>query len=675
MDSLNNIQSKKNHNGSTSCILAKLVFTPVAALQGVSLDQNLCEGDEITVSSECHKLYAEEVSFCLLSNKELSESTAFTQFLKEQLVIKRLIICSGMTIFLHYLSQEIILKVQNVKFYALQTASCQKKPFQCIWQTQIVTESVAGADTKFEIKKINFEDIGGYQHELQSLHHQIHMLFTPTITNVKPVKGILISGPSGCGKSLIGEALKTKYGNKHISIRLEEVKSKFRGETEQRMKHLFTKALNRAPCLLFIDDLDVLCSSRDKGGDTGIVTALLHLMDGLGASNDGIIVIATATKPQTLDAALRRPGRLSHDIVLSSPGDAARMDILKKLLISVPNDIKESELDTIASNAHGYTGGDLRVVVMESIMQAEGKNLTKRDIEASLAAIKPAALRDSSAPEYKVKLSDVCGYDVIKSQLHEAISLTLTHGQVFQKCGIPSPSRFLLFGPPGCGKSSIIMAMAAKFHLHVIPVKRSTVLGKYFGESEQNLEKIFMQANDSSPCIIHFENFDGLAGRKNPGEDGGTDVEGRIINHLKVQLDGIVRNDGIFIFAETNRPDLLNKDVIRPGRFHEYYFVDLPEPEDRRILLSKYLLPCTFLNGVSLDVLVNQTSSFTVTEILQLCEEMKMQCREENEMEVTRPELISIGSVALDEALEVVAPNTSRKLLQKHRHFAHIYCS
>nr|XP_053631394.1 uncharacterized protein LOC128687861 [Cherax quadricarinatus] len=416
--------------------------------ESVPLDMDLHEGDEVTLTSECVKLYAEEISFCLLSHKELCSSVSFIQFLKEQLV--------------------------------------------CIWQTQVFAESVTESNS-IPMKGISFEDIGGYQHELQTLHHQVDMLFSTTVTNVKPVKGILISGPSGCGKSLIGKALKTKYGNKCVSMQLDDVKSKFRGETEQRMKQLFDKALNRSPCLLFIDDLDMLCSSRDKGGDTGIVTALLHLMDGLGTTSEGIIVIATAVKPQTLDAALRRPGRLSYDVMLSSPNEAARRDILQKLLVNVPSDIEETDLATLAANAHGYTGGDLRSIVMEAVMQAEGKRLTKQDLEASLVAIKPAALRDSTTVQKQVKLSDICGHDVIKSKLHESLSLTLAHGPVFQKCSISPPSRFLLFGPPGCGKSFIIMALATEFHLNVISVKRSTVLGKYFGESEQNLANIFMQ--------------------------------------------------------------------------------------------------------------------------------------------------------------------------------------
>ncbi|XP_069939608.1 ATPase family gene 2 protein homolog A isoform X3 [Cherax quadricarinatus] len=665
-------KKKKSQNGSTSSMLVKVAFTPTAALQGVPLDMDLHEGDEVTLTSECVKLYAEEISFCLLSHKELCSSVSFIQFLKEQLVVNSLLLCTGMCVFIHYLSQEIVLKVQNVKLFAVPTPQCSKTPFQCIWQTQVFAESVTESNS-IPMKGISFEDIGGYQHELQTLHHQVDMLFSTTVTNVKPVKGILISGPSGCGKSLIGKALKTKYGNKCVSMQLDDVKSKFRGETEQRMKQLFDKALNRSPCLLFIDDLDMLCSSRDKGGDTGIVTALLHLMDGLGTTSEGIIVIATAVKPQTLDAALRRPGRLSYDVMLSSPNEAARRDILQKLLVNVPSDIEETDLATLAANAHGYTGGDLRSIVMEAVMQAEGKRLTKQDLEASLVAIKPAALRDSTTVQKQVKLSDICGHDVIKSKLHESLSLTLAHGPVFQKCSISPPSRFLLFGPPGCGKSFIIMALATEFHLNVISVKRSTVLGKYFGESEQNLANIFMQANNSSPCIIHFENFDGLAGIKTGGENGGTDVESRIINHLKVQLDGIVRNDGIFIFAETNRPDLLNKDVIRPGRFHEYYFVDLPDPNDRCLILYKHLQPCTFLDDISFESLVNQTTSFTVSEILQFCEEVKIRSRRENEVRVSDSECTVITGAALDETLEFVIPNTSQRIIQKHKSFACCY--
>lgn len=640
----------------------------------VSYTNLISEGDDITLFSHCPKLFAEDVSFCHVSHKELSGSVLFTQFLKEQLVFSNLVICASMNIVVQYLSQKVTLKVQNVKFFAVHETQCPQTPFQCIWQTHIHTECATGALMKPMNQEIEFKDVGGYQTELQNLHNQIDMLFSPT-PNVKPVKGILISGASGCGKSLIGEALKAKFGNKCINILLEDVKSKFRGETEQNLKKIFNKAAIRAPCLLFIDDIDILCSSRDKSGHTGIVTALLHLMDGLTSSMDGIMVIATASNPQTLDAALRRPGRLSYDLLLPPPDEYARIDILQKMLAGVPHDLEVSDIMTIAANTHGYVGGDLRSVVMESVMQTEGKILSKQDLDASLTIIKPAALRDSTVSELEIKLSDICGYERIKSKLQEAISLTLSHGSVFQRCGISPPSRFLLFGPPGCGKSSIILALANEFHLSVISVKRSTVLGKYFGESEQNLAKIFSQASNSSPCILHFENFEGLAGKKKLGEDGGTDLESRIINHLKVQLDGIVRNDSVFIFAETNRPDLLNKDVIRPGRFNEYYLVDLPEPEDRQLILSKYMSSCRLLEYASLDDLVNLTRSFTVAEILHFIEEVKIQSKQDHILKLSESLSTVANDNSVEEILESVIPRTSQKMLQKYQNFAQTHCA
>lgn len=205
----------------------------------------MSEGDDITISSSCHKLFAEEVSFYHVSHKELSGSLPFTQFLKEQLVMNSLIICTRMKIVVQYLSQQVTLKVQNVKFFAVQATQYPQTPFQCIWQTQIYTEGATESLTKPINHEIEFKDIGGYQTEIQDLHNQIDMLFSPINSNVKPVKGILISGSSGCGKSIIGEALRTKFGNKCVSILLEDVKSKFRGETEQNLKKVFVKAANR----------------------------------------------------------------------------------------------------------------------------------------------------------------------------------------------------------------------------------------------------------------------------------------------------------------------------------------------------------------------------------------------------------------------------------------------
>ncbi|KAK7081917.1 hypothetical protein SK128_027909 [Halocaridina rubra] len=414
----------------------------------------------------------------------------------------------------------------------------------------------------------------------------------------------------------------------------------------------------------------MLCTNRDQGSDTGVITALLHLLDGLNATSMddnhiGILVIGTATNPHILDAALRRPGRISYDITLSSPDKTERVAILSKMLQRVENNILEEDVGLIASRTPGYVGGDLHNVMLEAVMLSEGRLLTLHDLENAVAVIKPMALRNSTAVDHKIPLTDVYGYKALKSKLQESLNLSLSYGHIFEDCGLSPPTRYLIFGPPGCGKSSLIMALSTEFHMSVIRIKRSTVLGKYFGESEQNLTKLFAQAQESSPCIIHFENFEGLAG-KTKADDGSSDVEGRIINHLKVQLDGIFRSSGIFIFAETNRPDLLDKDVIRPGRFHEYYFMDLPESEDRLSILQQNLSDVSFSYDLSFPYLAEKTSGFTVAEVLQLCSELEQQIKELGEAE-----FLSITNV--EEVLDSLSPSTSKKMLQKLAKFSDIY--
>ncbi|XP_068215382.1 ATPase family gene 2 protein homolog A-like isoform X1 [Palaemon carinicauda] len=625
------------------------------------------EGEEITITSPCLRLIAEEVILVPISHKEIGDSPSFTEHLKQQLILKSFVIQTESFLIIQYLSQDIILKVVSIKHFGSDALDCQHVPAECIWQTRMIFESQSRTSDGKKKHEVTFSDVGGYKMEIDNLKQEINRLFSIEKSMVKAVKGILISGPAGCGKSLIGKALKTEYKDKFVSIDLDSTKSKFQGETEMNLRQQFSRAANRAPCIVFIDDLDILCTSRDRGDNSGIVTTLLHLMDGLNTSADGILVIATATKPQTLDAALRRPGRLSFDIYLSVPEESDREDILQKMLDRVPHDISKIDLETTASNTPGYAGGDLHNIMMEAVMHSEGKRLTMPDLEYAVGTVKPVALKDTASVDHKVTFSEICGYDAVKSRLRESLNLSLNHGHVFEHCGLSTPSQYLIFGPPGCGKSFLIMALASEFHLNVIRVKRSTVLGKYFGESEQNLAKIFAKAQESSPCILHFENFEGLAGRSK-GEDGGSDVEGRIINHLKVQLDGIVRNDGVLIFAETNRPDLLDKDLIRPGRFHEYCFVSLPEAEDRLDIIKKHLLPATFSNEFSLESLVEESNGFTTAEVIQLCNEIKQLCRRDIE-----PPDITFSAV--EEALELVSPNTSTKMLQKQIKFASIYCS
>ncbi|KAG0729990.1 Spermatogenesis-associated protein 5 [Chionoecetes opilio] len=647
-----------------------------------TLCDGLSEGEDVTVTPGCPSLLAEEVTFSILSLQAAQGTSGLTQYLKEQLVYSGLVLSSGMEAVVQYLSQDVTLKVDSVKMFGLEAEA----PFTCIHQTRVCVQA-AEVSARVTQPEVTFKDIGGYDSELESMHQQIDALFSQESPKRNTVKGILISGPSGCGKTLIGKALKAKYGKKFLLVPLDDVKSKYLGETEQNLSQYFAEAAKRSPCLLFMDDLDLLCGSRDKGGSTGVVTALLHLMDGVTGSAEGVMVVASATQPQSLDAALRRPGRLSHDVCLGVPGPPHRRAILHNLLQGLPSGVSEAELSSLADITHGYFGGDLRSVVVAAVTEAGRSPLTRRHLEEALAHTRPALVKDSVSSSSGIKLCNISGYSLLKAKLHEAVSLTLRHGSIFKTCGFSPPSRFLLFGPPGCGKSTLVSALASEFHLSVIPVKRSTVLGKYFGESEQNLAKIFQQASDSSPCIIHFENFEGLAGGRRSREGGG-DAESRVVNHLKVQLDGIVQNEGVFVFAETNRPDLLNKvsyyrpfivyikiqDVIRPGRFHEYHRVDLPSSEDRRCILEDHLPPLTLTEEVTLHSLVTQTERLTVAELLQVCEEVRLVGGGSEGPDTTLPLPPSFPTGVM-EVVEAAIPNTSLKLLQKYRNFAKIYCS
>ncbi|KAK3892288.1 hypothetical protein Pcinc_003908 [Petrolisthes cinctipes] len=652
-------------------------------------DLRIAEGDEVTVCGESECLLAQDVTLSLLTNMDLSDSTSFTSYLREQLVNSGLIICTGMNIVVQYLSQEVTLKVISVKLFGLQVTV----PFRVINQTQVHVEITkdntdSGDDVKSEL---SFENIGGYQAEIQEIQQQTDMFFSYGVTNTKPVRGILISGPAGSGKSLILEALQTKYGNKCVSVNQEDVKSRYRGETEQNIKQCFTVAANRAPCLLLMDDVDVLCGGagveRGSGGGSragrggsgsGVVTALLHFMDGLSSSSvRDIMVVGTVRHPESIDAALRRPGRLSCDIILPVPDASSRVDILTKLLDGVTHDLGEEDLEELGERTPGYFGGDLRSVVVEGVIEAGTGTLTSQHIQAALHIIKPIALRNTTTLISQTKMSDLVGYGDLKSKVQEAVSLTLVHGSVFQQCGLASPSHFLLFGPPGCGKTALVRAVASQFHMSVVPVRRATVLGKYFGESEQNLARIFSQASASAPCIVHFENFEGLGGRRTGfgDEGGGTDVESRIINHLKVQLDGIVRSQGIFIFAETSRPDLLDTDLIRPGRFHEYHEVGLPDTADRLQLLHQQLSSNHHLApDINFHTLVHLTQSLTVAEVLQVCDDVKQLAREaQDPTSNTEVTLITAQSVA--QVVEAVIPSTSLKMCHKYKNFSNIYCS
>ncbi|CAL4137369.1 unnamed protein product [Meganyctiphanes norvegica] len=631
---------------------------------------------ETEISTKSRRLFALEVYLTSLCNENFIESTGFIHYLKKYIVDHEILFKKDMLLNIQYLSRDITLKVSKINFHHPNDfVEYDDLVFQCFSSTIISVLFDSKQESNKKKKEISFDDIGGYGQEIRKLKKEIQWCVSFD-KNSKSTNGILISGMSGCGKSLICEAI-SFYVQNFIRIEHEEVKSRFIGETENKIKDIFEKATKRAPCVILIDDIDQLCGGRNKSGNTSVVTTLLHLMDGVDAAvSEGVLVIATAKEPQVLDDALRRPGRLSTDITLCTPTEVDRYEIFDKFIARVNGSVTKEEITTLVSMSPGYVGGDIYSVMVEAINLAEENPVNFLNLKSALASIKPRRHFDSHSNSSKISLDDICGYEDVKNKIQEAFQLTLEHGDVFDHCGISPPTRLLLFGPPGCGKSSIVMATAAKFHLAVFTVKRSSVFGKYFGESEQNLSKIFKSAREAAPCVLLFENFDGLVSGRKVGGKGSLDVEERIINHLKVQLDGILKNDRIFIVAETTRPDLLDKDVIRPGRFHEYLLISLPTEKDRMILLRKHLTTETW--GNSIDKLVNISAGYTMAELVQLCNELQVSLEEKlmylSEENGNSVDICIINDI-IEEVMDNVVPNTSQRMLTKFSTFAKTYCS
>ena len=503
--------------------------------------------------------------------------------------------------------------------------------------TEFIVGSVPKAGAK-GLPRISYEDIGGLKNEVQKVREMIELpLRHPEIferIGIEAPKGVLLHGPPGTGKTLLAKAVANETNANFYSIGGPEIMSKFYGESEERLREIFKQAEQNAPSIIFIDEIDSIAPKREEvSGDVEkrVVSQLLTLMDGI-SSRGKIVVIGATNRPNALDPALRRPGRFDREIEIGIPDEQGRLDILLIHTRGMPL-TQDVSLESIAKVTHGFVGADLESLSKEAAMRSlrrvlpeinlEQSNIpaeilnrikvTKQDFDEALRDVQPSAMREVLVQRPNVRWEDIGGLQQIKEELAEAIEWPLKHADLFTEADVKPPKGILLYGPPGTGKTMIAKAVAATSEANFISIKGPELISKWVGESEKGVREVFRKARQAAPCIIFFDELDAIAPHR--GSEGDAHVTERVISQMLTELDGLEDLKGVVVIGATNRPDMIDEALLRPGRFDRILEVPLPDKDSRKQIFQIHTRKKPLDTTIDLDRLVQMTDGMTGADI------------------------------------------------------------
>ena len=506
-------------------------------------------------------------------------------------------------------------------------------------QTEARSANPAGRAT------FSYEDIGGLKREVQRVREIIELpLRFPEVfvrLGIDAPKGVLLYGPPGCGKTLIARAVAHETDVRFFSISGPEIMQKFYGESEGFLRKLFDDATKQAPSIIFIDEIDSIAPKREGLGgehqvERRVVAQLLSLMDGLKARGQ-VIVIAATNIPNAIDPALRRPGRFDREIGIPIPDRHGRLAILEIYTRGMPV-ASDVDLTRLADITHGFVGADLEALCREAAMicvrrifpeidfaqatlpyeSLQKLELCKDDFLAALREIEPSALREVFVEVPNTRWDDVGGLEGPKRMLRELLEWPLQYGELFEQAGVKPLKGVLLCGPPGCGKTLLAQAAASATQVNFISVKGPALMSKYIGESERAVREVFQKAKQAAPCLVFFDEIDALVPRRGSGaSDAG--VSERVVGQFLAELDGVEKLKGVLVLAATNRPDMVDPALLRPGRFDVVVEIGLPDEAQRLAILQVQVRGKPVAKNVDLAALAAASSGLTGADLGALC--------------------------------------------------------
>jgi transitional endoplasmic reticulum ATPase len=599
----------------------------------------------------------------------------FTNFVRNRLMERTLV--EGDTTLVMMLGHAIPFTVSKTRPHGIVKVTAESK-------LTILNEPAPEAKG---LPRTTYEDIGGLHEEIQRVREMVELpLRHPELfqrLGIEPPKGVLLHGPPGCGKTLLARAVANESEANFYSINGPEIMSKFYGESEARLREIFQQAQQNSPSIIFIDELDAIAPKREEVTgevERRVVAQLLALMDGLSGRGN-VIVIGATNRPGALDPALRRPGRFDREIEIGVPDKQGRHEVLQIHTRGMPL-AEDVDLKKLAEITHGYTGADLAALGRETAMKALRRYLPQINLEEerippsvlekmevkmddfvnAYKEVTPTAMREVYIEVSTVHWDDIGGLDDVKQHLKEAVEWPLKNLEMFRRLGIKPPKGILLYGPPGCGKTLLARAVATESEANFISIKGPEVFSKWVGESEKAIREVFRKARMAAPAVIFFDEVDSLTPRRGLGfSDSG--VSERVISQLLTEMDGLVSLEDIVVIAATNRPDMVDSAVLRPGRFDRLIYVPEPDEKSRLQIFKIYTKGMPLSKDVDINQLAILAKFYSGADIESLCREAAMHAlrRDVNAKEVTMQDF--------QEALKEVGPSVTPDMEKWYKSF------